>query len=340
VATDRTSRAIVSPLASWFVDEAAVRRFRAGRLAGGPVALAPRDRGWRSIVPAFEAVVAMAAAGVPFQIAIDRRYDRSGDPRRLRPALARGATVYLPQVHQVLPRLARLIVALRAAVMGPGREECSFLFAVEGRGREGMGLHHDGDVEGVWLQIEGRRTVTTGPPVPRGAPADLDERRASGPAWVTRDLAPGTLFYLPPRTPHRVVCRGRSLAVSLTWGRRAGAGARASLALADWDVASGRVDAIPRRDGGRLWTQVPAVAGRAGRRRGVPVRTGDGVTVWLPASARRLAAVLAVMPSVRGDVGLRPAVEALVAHGILAPYELPLRVVPDDARALDGWRFA
>ena len=55
----------------------------------------------------------MAAGGVPFQIAAERRYDRSGDPRPLRRALDEGAHRLLPQVHQVLPRLMRLIVALR-----------------------------------------------------------------------------------------------------------------------------------------------------------------------------------------------------------------------------------
>ena len=97
--------------------------------------------------------------------------------------------MFLPQVHQVLPRLARLMVALRHAFCGPFREECSFLFVVAGAGRAGMGLHQDGAVDSFWLQLEGRRTVTTGPQVPRGTRADLDEK-VIGRGWV-----------IPPPTP-------------------------------------------------------------------------------------------------------------------------------------------
>ncbi len=82
----------------------------------------------------------------------------------------------MPQIHQVLPRVARLMAALRAMLFGGGREETSFLFIVNGKGRQGMGLHHDGEVDSVWVQLEGRRTVTTGPQVPRGTRADLDEK--------------------------------------------------------------------------------------------------------------------------------------------------------------------
>jgi hypothetical protein len=34
--------------------------------------------------------------------------------------------------------------------------------------------------------------------------------------------------------------------------------------------------------------------------------------------------------------GLAP----LLAHGLLGPEDLPLRILPDRPRALDGWRFA
>ena len=127
-----------SPLASWFTGTAAVRRFRR-RVLGRRVALVPpRDGTWRALVPSFAAAVALARGGVPFQIAFERRYDRSGDARRLTRALARGATVFFPQAHQVLPRVARLMVALREELLGPRRDESSFLFLVEGRDREGM----------------------------------------------------------------------------------------------------------------------------------------------------------------------------------------------------------
>jgi mannose-6-phosphate isomerase-like protein (cupin superfamily) len=274
--------------------------------------------------------VRLARAGVPFQIALERRYDRSGDPRRLAPALTRGATVYLPQVHQVLPRVARLMVALREDLLGARAEETSFLFLVEGRGRPGMGLHHDGEVDAFWLQLEGRRTVTLGPPVPPGTPIDLPARRAGGRSWRTLDLEPGTLLYLPPRTPHDVVCHRRSLALSLTWSRRRGP-------RAPWAVASGHAEPRPRPDRRWLWTQVPVSAGTLDRaRRRFRLETPEGRT-WLPARARALATRLADMPAVAA--GTRAAAP-LVALGVLAPEDLPLVVVPDAPRALDGWRFA
>ncbi len=340
------SRGVVSPLATWFAGPAALTRFRAGRLGRAPTVLRPRDRAWRAIAPDFATVVAMAEAGAPFQIAAERRYDRSSDPRRLRPALSAGATVFLPQVHQVLPRLMRLMVALRIALTGPLREETSFLFAVEGRGRPGMGLHHDGPVDAFWLQLEGRRTVTLGPPVRPGTPENLDwrqprERRG----WRTLDLPAGALFHLPPWTPHDVVCHGRSLALSLTWraldarGRRAAPAARRA-ACADWDVVSGRVDAVPSISRSRLWTQVPIIAGP---RRGneFDVVTPDGVR-RLPAGARPLADQLAMMPSLERPRGSRgkTALAPLLAHGLVGSQDLPLRILPDDVDALDGWRFA
>jgi hypothetical protein len=338
--------AVASPLLTWFADSKAIARFRRQRLSVAPVVLPPRDPDWRTIAPGFATVVGMAEHGVPFQIAAERRYDRSGDPRRLDRALAQGATVFLPQVHQVLPRLMRLIVALRAAFLGPLREECSFLFAVEGRGRPGMGLHHDGPVDAFWLQLEGRRTLTLGPPVRPGTPADLDPRPARrGKGWRTLDLAPGTLLHLPPWTPHDVVCHERSLAISLTWrapdarDRRATPAARRA-GLVTWDVVSGRVDAMPARSRSRLWTQVPAVPGRR-TTTGFDLVSPDGV-VSLPVISRPLAEHLATMPSFGPPttVRQRPALAPLLEHGILAPQDLPLRIVPDVPQSLDGWQFS
>jgi hypothetical protein len=34
------------------------------------------------------------------------------------------------------------------------------------------------------------------------------------------------------------------------------------------------------------------------------------------------------------------AADALVRHGLLAPEDLPLSIVPDAPAALDGWEFA
>lgn len=329
---------MTTPLTTWFTTDSAIGRFRRERLGRVPVILAPRDAAWRSIAPAFDAALAMTASGVPFQIAFDRRYDRSGNRRRLRSALAGGKTVFLPQAHQVLPRLARLMVALRVAFFGPFRDECSFLFAVQGQGREGMGLHHDGDVDSVWLQLEGRRTVTLGPRVRPGTPEDMaDDRRGRG--WRTVDLGPGTLLSMPSRTPHRVICHGRSLAISLTWARRRRRrrGLSAPEALAAWDVVSGRVDRIPGTSRTRLWTQVPAVLTASGG--SVRVRTGDGGDITLPPSTRSLARRLAMMPTVVRDGSYTAASSALLRYGLLAPHDLPLRIVPDDPRHLDGWRF-
>jgi hypothetical protein len=53
--------------------------------------------------------------------------------------------------------------------------------------------------------------------------------------------------------------------------------------------------------------------------------------------ARRLAA----MPAWEGVArdARRGALASLIAHGLLAPRDLPLRIVPADPRALEGWRF-
>lgn len=336
---------LVSPLATWFAGDRARARFRARHLGRSPVVLPPRDGAWRRIAPDFGTAIAMARAGVPFQIAAERRYDRSGDPRRLRAALASGATIYLPQIHQLLPRLMRLMVAIRLGLIGPLHDETSFLFAVEGRGRPGMGLHHDGPVNAFWLQLEGRRTVTLGPPVRPGTAADLDRSRLERRhGWRTVDLPPGTLLHLPPWTPHDVVCHGRSLALSLTWrardarARSAGA-ARRRLGAVEWDVVAGRVDAIPSVSRSRLWTQVPFVAGptQGGT---FDLATPDGVR-RLPVSARRLVQRLTLMPHLPRPRGSRDraALELLIEAGLVGPQDLPLRIIPDDAKTLDGWRF-
>ena len=329
-----------SPLVTWFTGPRTLARFRERQLGRAPVVLRPRDAAWRSIAPDFDTVIAMAAGGVPFQIAAERRYDREGDPRRLRRALAEGKTIFLPQVHQVLPRLMRLIVALRVGVLGPRQEECSFLFAVEGRGRTGMGLHHDGPVDAFWLQLEGRRTVTLGAPVTRGTPQDLPAAAARRGTWHTLELRPGTLFHLPPWTPHNVVCRGRSLALSLTWSSAPVRGSHARLAaLAAWDIASGSVDRIPPISRRRLWTQIPAIAGP--RRRSRFRLTTPGGLVDLPLGARPFAQCLAAMPSFEASATRRaPALAWFLEHGLVGPQELPLRIIPSNPGRLDGWRFS
>ena len=160
-------------------------------------------------------------------------------------------------------------------------------------------------------------------------------------AWRTLDLRPGTLFHLPPWTPHDVVCHGRSLALSLTWASAPVRGPHARLAaLAAWDIASGSVDRIPPVSRRRLWTQIPAIAGP--RRHGTfRLMTPDGV-IDLPLAARPLARSLAAMPRFNVPVARRApaALARLLEHGILGPQDLPLRIIPADAKALDGWRFS
>jgi mannose-6-phosphate isomerase-like protein (cupin superfamily) len=302
------------------------------------VALWPRGAGWRDIGPDYAAALALAGSGLAFHVVADGRVDRPGDPRRLRQALAAGATVFFPQIHEVLPRLARLMVALRATLLGHRPEECSFLFLVEGRGRAGMGLHHDGEVDGFWLQLEGRRTVTVGPPVPPGTPEEIPAASPGARGWRTLELTPGTLFYLPPRTPHAVVCHRRSLAVSLTWQPSAGRAVRRR-ALPAWDVASGCVAVLPRQHRGRLWTQVPVVGGPSDPRgRRVSLLTPDG-QVWLPARARRLVQRLATMPNFPRRALPVTWADTLLEHGVVASQDLPRLIVPDDPAALDGHSF-
>jgi hypothetical protein len=332
-----------SPLATWLPDRAAVTRFRR-QLGRAPIALPPRDLGWRRLAPAWTGALALAGTGLPLHLVSDRRYDRSGDRRRLRRALDTGATAYLPQAHEVLPRVARLMVAIRAHLLGPLREECSFLFIVNGRGREGMGLHHDGRVDAFWVQLHGRRTVTLGPPVRPGAAADLPNAVADrgGPGWRTIDLAPGTLFYLPPFTPHRVLCHGRSLALSLTWSarpRRAASARARATSLAAWPVVSGRASPVPPASRDLLWTQIPtALEPDASCTR---LWTPAGPIV-LPRSARALARHLAGMPSLPRSMRRGPhrrAIDTLHAHGVLGAHDLPQVIVPADPATLDGWRF-
>jgi Cupin superfamily protein len=327
---------IITPLASWWPDArhvAAARR----RLGPAPILFPPRDRAWHTVAPGFSDLVRLAHVGLPFQIAAERRYDRSGRAGRLRPALRAGKTVFFPQIHQILPRVTRLMVALRVAMLGTGREECSFLFLVDGRGREGLGLHHDGDVHSFWLQLVGRRTVTTGPPVAPGTPQELPDDYRGDVNLATRALAPGTLFYLPPRTPHRVLCYERSIALSLTWSEARARAARRQHPPA-WDLASGYVTGRPSSSRKRVWTQVPTLLDRTVRRPST-LLLPDHTRIDLRGMSHRLAQPLALMASFpRASLGVSLA--TLEAHGVVAEQDLPLVIVPARPKALDGWRFA
>ncbi len=311
----------ISPLSTWSA--------RPPRLGGRARVFPPRDGSWRRIVPSFADCLEMARSGIPFQIVRARRYDRSGKAERLAGALRDGGTIYLPEIHQVLPRLSRLMAALTAEWLGPRRDQTSYLFLVEGRGREGMGLHHDGEVDSVWLQLEGRRTVTVGPPAPRGSAKDMKiSQLGKSPGWRTLELEPGSLFTMPPRTPHRVLCHGRSHAVSMTWSR---ALARPG-APPPWNLAPGKPRGLARPRKGRLWTQIPT---SPGGEPGVLLLPG-GTAIRVPGLTAPLARALAGMPAWEGR---SPLLERLASCGLLSPLDLPLRIEPAAPRLLDGWTF-
>lgn len=200
------------PLHSWFPSPVPARM-----LPAGPHRVFPAlDQDWRHLIPGYEACVAFTQMGLPFHSVLEGSHDTEPDHERIPEDLKDGRSIVLLQPHEVMPRLARLMVALRATFFGPFFKESSYLFMTEGLGRPGMALHHDGDTHCFWLQLEGRRTVTLGPPAAEGSEIEPDSIDPSGPGWTTLELTPGSLFYMAPRILHRVVCRERSLALSLT----------------------------------------------------------------------------------------------------------------------------
>jgi hypothetical protein len=181
--------------------------------------LAPRDEAWREIVPGYETCVELTRLGLPFHAVREGMHEEEPQHAEIPSYLREGKSIILIQPHELMPRLMRLIVALRAAFFGPFQEESAYLFMTEGRGQPGMALHHDGEAHSVWLQLAGTRTVALGPQVPPGT--ELEPEPAAfgmaGPGWSTVQLTPGSLFFLQPRVLHKVVCHERSLALSLTW---------------------------------------------------------------------------------------------------------------------------
>ena len=280
----------------------------------------------------------------------DRRRAALRPLRRSAPAAAAPSRAARPsscrRCTRCSPRLMRLMVALRAALLGPLREECSFLFAVEGRGRPGMGLHHDGPVDAFWLQLEGRRTVTLGPPVAPGTPAGPRRPRAAaaGAAGARSTCAPGTLFHLPPWTPHDVVCHGRSLALSLTWRRARRARPTREPGRARRAGRLGR-RLRPRRRGprGLAGAAVDAGPGGRGTARAVPVRARHAGRRRPPSGAAPRGRIGSPsMPSFAG-AGRReraPALALLLSTGSSAPRTFRCGSSRPTRRALDGWRFA
>jgi hypothetical protein len=68
--------------------------------------------------------------------------------------------------------------------------------------------------------------------------------------------------------------------------------------------------------------------------------TAEG-TIRLPAGSVPLARGLASMPCFRSAKGrTRAALAPLLERGIVGPQDLPLRIIPSDPAALDGWRFS
>ena len=60
-----------------------------------------------------------------------------------------------------------------------------------------------------------------------------------------------------------------------------------------------------------------------------------------PPAVRPLAQRLTLMPALRAhDPSPAVALRLLTDLGVLAPHDLPIRILPEDAKALDGWRFA
>ena len=139
-----------------------------------------------------------------------------------------------------------------------------------------------------------------------------------------------------------MVCRRRSLAVTLTWARAARPphGARRATGLLRWDVVSGFAEPIPPSSPRTLWVQVPVLAGRAGPEAEIRVRTPDGEGPRLPGAASAWAARLSLMPRLTATLAHAAGLSPLVDAGILGPRDLPLRIRPDDPATLDGWRFA
>src|SRR5687767_9143975 len=92
--TPVSSPRIVSPLATWWSTDASLARFRTRTLGRRMGLLHAGDRRWRSLAPPFDRLVELIGAGVPHQVALERRHERAPDPARARAALATGATVF------------------------------------------------------------------------------------------------------------------------------------------------------------------------------------------------------------------------------------------------------
>jgi hypothetical protein len=111
-------------------------------------------------------------------------------------------------------------------------------------------------------------------------------------------------------------------------------------ALLAWDAVSGFAEPIPAIRSRTVWTQVPVVADRRGHARGLETWTPDGAGPRLPARAAAWIAGFPAMPWLTRARAVNAGLEPLIAAGILAPHDLPLRIRPADPASLDGWRFA
>ena len=163
----------------------------------------------------------LVAAGVPYHLAKDGRQEERPDPKTVARKLAAGATLFLVQPHEYMPRLRRFIHQAGVAAGFSGRPARSFLFRVDRPGEKAMPLHDDGSSELLWLQLRGERFVTFGSGVRKGShpehclPADRANGKTKG--WFQGGLKAGSLLYLPPFAPHHVLCRKPSVAISIYW---------------------------------------------------------------------------------------------------------------------------
>jgi hypothetical protein len=74
------------------------------------------------------------------QIAAERRYQRRPTRAQIERAFAEGATIYMPQVHQVLPRVARLMPPSAPRSSGRGGRSAPSSSSSTARGARAWGF--------------------------------------------------------------------------------------------------------------------------------------------------------------------------------------------------------
>jgi hypothetical protein len=111
-----------------------------GRVLGRRVALIPaRDEAWRTVTPGSRATVRARTGSASRSTPCSSGATIASGDRRARARAGDARDRYVPQIHQVLPRVARLMVALREELLGHVPTSVVSVL-VHGRGREGMGF--------------------------------------------------------------------------------------------------------------------------------------------------------------------------------------------------------